>query len=164
MSTSTYVMVLDHVLRKPGTNAVISQGQGLYAALSTTGRLAILCGTDVDKADWFLRTNGFTKHAYLIPEDGTVSPTNGGRRMAQIRQLRGVQAHIEFVIEPDPEIALDLYRNGIPVLAYLHPQFTQPAFRPDYKSTATPWDDLRKEVEYQIDMRAKTAYEDEDPQ
>ena len=162
MSTPTYVMVLDHVLRKPSTNSVITQGQSLYAALATTGRLAILCGEDEDMADWFLRTNGFIKHTHLIPLDKQISPTNSGRRMAQIRSLRTQRAHIEFVIEPDPEIALELYKNGIPVLAYLHPQFTQPAFRPDYSGSARPWEDLTKEVEYQIEMRAKTIYDNED--
>lgn len=162
MSTPTFVIVLDGVLRKPANNAVIEQGSNLYAALAETGRLAILCGEDREKADWFLRTNGFTKHVYLIPEDHTASPTISGRRMAQIRQLRGTQAHIQFVVEPDPRIAADLFKESVPVMAYLHPVYTQPAFRPDYKSTATPWDDLIREVEYQIETKAANAYDFED--
>lgn len=162
MSTPTYVLVLDGVIRKPSTNAVIEQGANLYWALAETGRLALLCGEDREKADWFLRTNGFTKHVYLIPEDPTASPTQAGRRMQQVRQLRSRQTHIQFVVEPDPRIVTELFKESVPVMAYLHPVFTQPAFRPDYQSTATPWDDLIREVEYQIDAKAANAYDFED--
>jgi hypothetical protein len=159
MSTTTYVMVVDGVLRKPATNAVIESGQALYWSLAETGRLALLCGDDKDKVDWFLRTNGFTKHVYLIPEDPTASPTAGGRRMQQIRELRRGQANIAFVVEPDPTIALDLYNESVPVMIYLHPTYTQPAFRPGYKSLAKPWEDLISEVEFQIEQKALNAYD-----
>lgn len=162
MPSPTFVLVLDDVLRKPGTEAVIKQGSVLYEALSNTGRLAILCGEDEARADWFLRTNGFVKHAYLIPEDPTSSPTPEGRRMAQIGDLRSRSAHVEFVVEPDPRIAAEIFQNGIPVMAYLHPKYTQPAFRPDYKSAAVPWDDLVSQVDYQIEMKAKNAYDFQD--
>jgi hypothetical protein len=161
-STPTYVLVLDGVLRKASNNGVIEQGQNLYWALAETGRLALLCGPDLEKADWFLRTNGLTKHVHLIPEDMTASPTPEGRRIQQIRQLRSKQVHIQFVVEPDPRIARALYNESIPVMAYLHPVFSQPAFRPDYKSEATPWDDLIKDVEYAIDSKAANAYNYED--
>jgi hypothetical protein len=159
MATATYVLVVDGVLRKPGTNAVIEQGQALYWALAATGRLVLLCGEDEKKVDWFLRTNGFNKHVHLIPEDPTASPTLEGRRLQQIRQIRGTQANVQFVIEPDPRVALHLFNESIPVLAYLHPVFMQPAFRPGYKSVATPWEDLISEVEYQIDAKAANAYD-----
>lgn len=159
MPSSTYVIVLDDVLRKPSTNGVIRQGSALYESLSNTGRLAILCGEDEDKADWFLRTNGFVRHAYLLAEDPTSAPTPEGRRMAQIGDLRSRSAQIEFVVEPNPAIAAEIFKNGIPVLAYLHPQYSQPAFRPDYKSTAKPWDDLVSQVDYQIEMKAKNPYD-----
>lgn len=161
-STPTYVLVLDGVLRKPSTNGVIEQGQNLYWALAETGRLALLCGPDVEKADWFLRVNGFARHVHLIPEDPTAAPTAEGRRLQQIRQLRSKQVHIQFVVEPDPRIALSLYNESIPVMAYLHPVFSQPTFRPDYKSTATPWDDLIRDVEFSIESKAANAYNFED--
>lgn len=162
MPAPTYVLVVDGVLRKPSTNAIIEQGQELYWALSMTGRLVLLCGEDEDKVDWFLRTNNFTKHALLLPEDPTASPTPAGRRMQQIREVRASGAYIQFVIEPDPRIALHLFQESIPVMAYLHPVFMQPSFRPDYQSVATPWEDLTREVEFQIETKAANAYNHEE--
>jgi hypothetical protein len=159
MTAATYVLVVDGVLRKPSTNAVIESGQALYWSLAQSGRLALLCGEDRDKVDWFLRINGFNKHVHLIPEDPTASPTASGRRLQQIRELRRGQANITFVVEPDPSIALDLFKESVPVMVYLHPVFTQPAFRPGYKSEAKPWEDLISEVNYQIAAKALNAYD-----
>jgi hypothetical protein len=86
MPSPTYVMVVDGVLRKPGTEAVIDQGRALYWALADTGRLALLCGTDKERVDWFLRTNGFNKHVALIEEDLTSAATPEERRVQQIRE------------------------------------------------------------------------------
>lgn len=153
--SSTFVMVLDNVLRKPSTEAINIQGLHLYNAFVSIGRLAILCGEDEERAQWFLRTNGLTKHVHLVPEDPMNSMTKFGRRFAQITYLRTQQCFIEFVVEPDPEIATELFRGGIPVLSYLHPKYTQPSFRPDYESAARPWEDLTQEVRYQEEMRAR---------
>lgn len=159
MAAPTYVLVVDGVLRKPATNAVIESGRALYWSLVETGRLALLCGEDRDKVDWFLRTNAFNKHVHLIPEDPTSSPTPSGRRLQQIRELRRAQSNITFVVEPNPAIALDLYKESVPVMVYLHPVYTQPAFRPGYKSVAKPWEDLISEVEFQIEQKAANAYD-----
>lgn len=160
--SSTYVITLDGVLRHSRTEAINLQGMNLYRALATTGRLAILCGPDEERADWFLRTNGLRQHAYLIPESLDASPTIAGRRMAQITRLRAQQCHIEFVVEPDPDVAAELLRAGIPTLVYLHPQYSQPSFRPDYKGVAKPWENLVTEVDYQIGMRALAVDADPD--
>lgn len=162
MPSSTFVMVLDHVLRRPATQAVNVQGMQLYNALTGIGRLAILCGEDEERASYFLKTNGFNQHAYLIPEKPDSADTPAGRRLAQITELRAMQAHIEFVIEPDPALAVEIFRQGIPVLPYLHPQYTQPSFRPDYSSTATPWENLTKELEFQLSLKASQDYSAED--
>lgn len=154
---STFAMVLDDVLRKTKDESVNLQGMHLYNALASVGRLAILCGPDEEKASWFLASNGFTQHAALIPEKPASAPTKEGRRLYQVTELRAQQARLEFVVEPDPDIATALFREGIPVLVYLHPQYTQPAFRPDYRSVAKPWDNLIDEVDYQIKMRAEEA-------
>jgi hypothetical protein len=49
-------------------------------------------------------------------------------------------------------------------MAYLHPVYTQPQFRPGYNGTATPWEDLTKNVEYQIQTKAENAYDFQDIQ
>lgn len=159
--SSTFVMVLDGFLRRDG-NALNIQGVHLYQALCSSGRVAILCGPDQAEAEWFLKTNGLIKHAYLVPEDPMSSPTKAGRRMAQITYLRSKQSHIEFVFECDPEIATELFAEGIAVNLYLHPQYTRPSFRPDYKGTAVPWDALTQEIHYQEKMKAETVYSDLD--
>lgn len=150
-------MVLDGVLRKHKDESINVQGLHLYNSLSTQGRLSIFCGEDEERAAWFLNSNGLTKHASLIAEKPESAPDKVGRRMQQIIDLRAQKAHIEFVIEPDPEIAAEIFKAGIPTMVYLHPQYTHPSFRPDYTSVAKPWENLTKEVDYQLEMRAEQA-------
>lgn len=50
--------------------------------------------------------------------------------------------------------------NGIGVLNYLHPNYSNPRFRPDYQDTVTPWSELVGEVERQRALRE----EDQRPQ
>lgn len=152
-------MVIDGVLRKASTDAVIEQGKSLYWSLAETGRLVLLGSEDVNRTDWFLRVNGFNKHVLMIPEDVTLAPTKTGRRVAQINALRRTQAAVHFVIEPDPEIARDLFNMAVPVLCYLHPTYTQPSFRPGYTSEAKPWADLVADVEYQVAQKAAHVYD-----
>lgn len=154
---STFVMVLDGVLRKTKDESINVQGLHLYNALVSQGRLSIFCGENEERAAWFLNSNGLNKHASLIAEKPESAPTKVGRRMQQIIDLRAQQAHIEFVIEPDPEIAAEIFRQGIPVMTYLHPQYTHPSFRPDYRSVAKPWENLTSEVDYQIKMKAEES-------
>jgi hypothetical protein len=153
---STFVITLDGVLRN-STQVVNLQGIRLYRALASTGRLAILGGLDEARDKHFLAANALTQHAYLVPESLDAAPTISGRRMAQITFLRRMQCHIDCVVEPDPDVAAELFRNGISVLSYLHPQYTQPSFRPDYKNEATPWNNLVQEVDYQLAMRTAAA-------
>jgi len=155
--SATFVMTLDSVLRNPGSEGLNQQGLALYRALSSTGRLAVLCGPDETRDEWFLASNGLTKHAYLVPEETDSAYTSAARRMNQIIYLRSQGCIIEFVIEPDPAVAVHLFTHGVPVMVYLHPQYSTPSFRPDYESVAKPWDNLVKQVDYQMAMRAQAA-------
>jgi hypothetical protein len=56
---------------------------------------------------------------------------------------------------PDPDLARDLYVEGVPVLLYLHPQFSSRSFRPDHEPGLTPWNELAEEVEFQIKAKAE---------
>lgn len=160
----TVAMVLDGVIRRDRTSGqMIRQGLRVYHSLAATGNLVIFCGADVDRADWFLRANGLSQHGMLIPEDIAASPTPEGRRMSQVRRLRATGATLDFVVEPDPDIAAELFREGIPVMAYLHPSYSLPSFRPDYRGESTPWKTLTEEVDYQLEMRANHSYIDSDP-
>lgn len=157
--SSTVAITVDGVLRHPRTRAANLQGMLLYNALATTNRLALLTSTDED-TDWFLKFNGLTEHAFVMPEVLSDGPTSADRRIAQVGRLRQQGCAVESVIDPDPEVAAALYENGIPVMLYLHPQYTQPSFRPDYKSVAKPWDSLVSAVDYQIQLRTNTVEKD----
>lgn len=162
MSSSTFVITVNGVLRHPRTKALNLQGMHLYRALATTGRLALLGDEDQDGTEWFLRTNGLREHAYLITEEATDGPTPASRRLVQVARLRSKGYAIEAVIEPDPEVSAALLDAGIPVLTYLHPQYSTPSFRPDFDRTARPWDHLVSTVDYQIELRANDIVKDPD--
>lgn len=158
----TYAMVLDGVLRKNKDGAVNRHGLLLYNALATVGRMAILGSQNPERDDWFLKTNGFTTHSHLIPERIEDGSDEWRRRFAQVGRLRQEGANVEFVIEPDPSIAASLIASSVPVLLYIHPQYSAPSFRPDYDNTAKPWAELTKEIDYQIRLRATHAYKEAD--
>lgn len=148
-----YVITLPGVLQKTN-EAPNPQGIALYRSLAATGRVAVLCGPDVSKAEWFLATNALSDHVNLVPESVESHPTIAGRRRAQIASLRAQGTHIEFVVDPDPEVVAGLHEDGLAALLYLHPQFSQPSFRPDFKSTATPWSEMVAVVDYQMKIKA----------
>lgn len=149
----TYVLTLHGVLQQPN-GAPNPQGLSLYRALASVGRLVVLGGLDRAKDEWFLATHDLRDHVNFVPESIEKHPTELGRRRAQIGTLRAQGSHIELVVEPDPEIVAALHEDGLPTLLYLHPRFTQPAFRPDYKSEATPWNQLVQTVNYQEALKA----------
>jgi hypothetical protein len=64
---------------------------------------------------------------------------------------------IDLVVEPDPEIAAALLRNGITVVPLLVPQFARPEFRPDWDGSAVPWDTLVNEIDAQRSLRGILA-------
>jgi len=150
---STFAITIDGVLRKQLDQTINQDGLFLYEALSYVGRVALLGSDRPDVDDRFCRINGLNRHFEIIPEAIESASTAAGRRIQQVRSMR--QEGLQFVVEPDPEIALEMFRNGMTVLPYLHPRYTQPSFRPDYSSRAQPWETLISEVDYQIDMKAK---------
>jgi hypothetical protein len=160
---SVFVFVLDGVMRY---NAAINvPGAEMYRSLSAHNRVAILCGENKEEAEHFLRVNDFRTHAYVIEEDPTSSPTKEGRRRDQISRLRQYGSHVELVLEPDPEIAADLFSWGVPTMVYLHPQYSRPSFRPDFGREVKPWDTLVETIDYQTEMRTKDsrlAFSEED--
>lgn len=149
----TYVLTLHGVLQQPN-GAPNPQGLALYRAFASLGRLAILGGLERKRDEWFLATHGLTDHVEFLPELLVNHPTELGRRRAQIGGLRSKGTQVDLVVEPDPEIVAALHEDGVPTLMYLHPRFSQPAFRPDYKSVAKPWDTLVETVQYQERLKA----------
>lgn len=154
--TATVGIVVEGVMRRDVGEGVIPQGQRLYWGLMESYKVALL--TDCDHLDlgvveYWLKVNGFNKHAYVMPVSLLDPEDPGERRMQQISRLRRAGCAVELLIEPDPVIAAHVMGNGIGVLNYLHPNYSNPRFRPDYQETVTPWNSLVDEVERQRVMR-----------
>lgn len=161
----TYVLTL-HGLLQQSNGAPNPQGLALYRAFTSIGRVAVLGGLNRERDEWFLATHGLTEHPEFLPELIEKHPTELGRRRAQIGALRAKGTVIDLAVEPDPEIVAALHEDGVPCLLYLHPRFSQPAFRPDYESVAKPWATLVETVQYQERLKAAqvliTPAEEED--
>ncbi|MFE4681593.1 hypothetical protein ACFRNJ_12245 [Streptomyces sp. NPDC056721] len=152
--TATVAIVIEGVLQREVGNAVIGQGQRLYWGLMEAYNVALLTDeTNLELVQHWLRVNGFNKHPYLIPQNLKDPQDPAERRMRQVSRLRAAGCNVELVIEPNPQIAAHLMANGIGVLNYLHPNYSNPRFRPDYQDTVTPWSELVGEVERQRALR-----------
>ncbi|RZU35991.1 hypothetical protein EV284_3474 [Streptomyces sp. BK022] len=152
--TATVAIVIEGVLMREVGDAVITQGQRLYWGLMESYKVALITDdTDVEPVQHWLKVNGFNKHPYLIPAHLKDPEDEGQRRLKQISRLRQAGCNVELVIEPNPQIAAYLMAHGIGVLNYLHPNYSNPRFRPDYQDTVTPWSELVGEVERQRALR-----------
>jgi hypothetical protein len=145
-------VALDGVLRKPLDVEAQDFGASLlFASLVENFRVVVLGGEDTEKDEHFLMINGMVRYVKIEP----MLPTDRGRVENQIGRLRREGFHFEFVVVPDPGLARDLYEDGVPVLLYLHPQFSNRSFRPDHEPGLTPWNELAEEVEFQINAKAE---------
>lgn len=152
--TATVAIVLEGVLRREVGEGTIGQGVRLYAGLMETYKVALITDNDdVDQVKHWLRVNGLSKHAYLIPPALKDPEDPAERRMAQISRLRQAGCTVELLIEPNPLIAAHVMKQGIAVLNYLHPSYANPRFRPDFREEVTPWSELVVEVERQRALR-----------
>lgn len=149
--------VLDGVLRRlSDMNALNNNGLTLFEGLKPWGRVTFLLDgypSDRDLAEHFLKLNRITGHVGLdvsVPSDGIDTVA---RRLAQINRLRR-NGSINFVVEPDPQVAAALLAAGVPTLLYLHPQYTVPSWRPDHNGSLRRWDDLVSETDRQVTLRA----------
>lgn len=162
----TVAVVLDGVLRKPLDREALDQGARLlFHSLSEHYRIVVLGGEESAKERdrvW-LASNQLVRYVHfdtIIPEDGDVVVQPDGSPMStsrfnQIMRLRTEGWHFDFLVVPDPELAKDVYAAGMPVLLYLHPTYTSPSFRPDYEGGIRSWDDLVREVEFQVKVKAE---------
>lgn len=146
-----------HGVLQTSQGAPNPQGIALYHAMSSIGRLIVLGGLDVEKDAWFLATNNLTTHILYEPEVLESGPTELDRRSQQISRIRASGMSIDLLVDPDPSVIAMVHDRGLAAMLYLHPKFTQPAFRPDYKSEATPWQKLLKSVEYQERLKVAAA-------
>lgn len=150
------LMTIDGVLRQAGHLSADETGVLLYQRLcSDKQRVGLLGSSDgPEKDEWFLNTEGLTQHCLYIPYRSEAHPTEHGRRIAQISKARA-SGRVALVVDPDPTVIATLHEDGIPALLYLHPRYTTPEFRPDFKSEAKPWDEMVKVIDYQAELKAK---------
>jgi hypothetical protein len=145
-------ITIDGVLRKPLDVEAQDFGASLlFASLVENFRVVVLGTEDTERDEHFLMVNGMVRYVKIEP----MLPTDRGRVAAQVARLRREGFNFEFVVLPDPDLARDLYVEGVPVLLYLHPQFSSRSFRPDHEPGLTPWNELAEEVEFQIKAKAE---------
>jgi hypothetical protein len=152
--SATVAIVIEGVLSREVGEAVIHQGQRLYWGLMEAYKVALISdSTDTDAVQHWLKVNGFNKHPYITFTQTADPEDPAERRMRQISRLRQAGCNVELLIEPDPRIAAHAMANGVGVLNYLHPNYSNPRFRPDFKESVTPWSELVDEVERQRALR-----------
>lgn len=152
---------LEDVLRKPLDVEAQDFGASLlFASLVDVFRVVVLGTNDPARDEQFLAVNGMTRYVRIEP----VLPGDGEgveeQRRRQVARLRREGFLFEFVVVPDPALARELYEDGVPVLLYLHPQFSSRSFRPDHDPGITPWNDLAEEVEFQLQAKAEKNRKD----
>lgn len=151
---NTVAIVIDGVLRAPVGEGLIDSGVKLYHSLLEHTRVALIADeVELDKVQHWLKVNGLTKHPVLVGAKVTDPEGDSARRLKQIARLREAQSYLDFLVEPDPQVAADCLQNGVPVLLALHPKYSRPDHRPDFRGAITPWGALVSEVERQAELR-----------
>jgi hypothetical protein len=154
-------IALDGVLRKPLDVEAQDFGASLlFASLVENFRVVVLGTEDVARDEHFMAVNGMVRYVKIEPLLTSDGKGVADQKRRQIARLRREGFQFEFVVVPDPELALDLYADGVPVLAYLHPQFSNRSFRPDHEPGLTPWNELAEEVEFQLNAKAEMNRKD----
>lgn len=157
----TVAVALDGVLRKPLDVEAQDFGASLlFASLVDNFRVVVLGTEDPVKDEHFLSVNGLVRYVKIEPLLAADGPDEYSRKIAQVRRLAAEGFRFEFVVLPDPSLARDLYAEGYPVLLYLHPTFSNKAFRPDYSGGIRPWHELEQEVEFQLAAKAEQIRKD----
>lgn len=149
-------IALDGVLRKPLDVEAQDFGASLlFASLVQHFRVVVLGTDDPARDEHFLSINGLVKYIKIEPirpEDGKEV---GRQKWQQVQRLRAEGFQFEFIVVPDPDLARELYVEGLPVLLYLHPTFSSRSFRPDHVEGIRPWNELAEEVEFQLTAKAE---------
>lgn len=149
-------IALDGVLRKPLDVEAQDFGASLlYASLVDNFRVVVLGTQDLAKDHHFMTINGMGRFVKIEPLRASDGVGAAAQQRKQVQRLLAEGFKFEFVVVPDPELAKDLYAQGVPVLLYLHPTFSARSFRPDYVGGQRPWQELVDEVEFQRIVKAE---------
>jgi hypothetical protein len=160
--SATVVIVVEGVLRGTG-DAIHASGLRLYHGLNSAEKIALISSDNEPRVSQWLKVNGLNKHTHLITIESVDFPDPIEQRIRQVNLLRRQGCDIDFVVEPDPAMAAALLAKGVPVMVALHPSYSRPEFRPGYKGSVTPWDELEHEVTLMRELRASDERTGLDP-
>ena len=163
---STAVIPVTGVLQKASDSGPIEAGLKLYRAMAETYNVVLIAGPDEDKdrLEHWLALHGLHQHshvhyteAYLVEQLGPF-----GSWIYTIRALRRRGFMLDIIIEPDPVVAAGLMQDGFTVLAFLHPAYARPEWRPGFTQAVQPWDELIAQVEHDQLVRNKDTRTEDD--
>lgn len=146
---NTIVVTVEGVLRKLTDGSRIHEGVELVQRLS---------GEGIGNNTIIHLTSGPASEAesWLDAHDIACDLVLGARedRVLQLRRLRYEWGYpVMLVVEPDPDIAVDLMADGYTTMLFLHPEYAKPEWRPDHEHAMKTWDEIRDMRTKDIDRR-----------
>lgn len=147
MGINACAIVVEGVLQQPISSAPIIAGINMYKGLSHNFHIILISDQESSDLSYWLRLEGLKDHGRVISKDNSLDgKTPEARRLYQCNSLRASGYSIEFVIEPNPQIAAELFRGGFNVLNYLNFSYALPQWRPDFEEETKKWEDLEREA------------------
>lgn len=141
-------MVVEGVLRAPGSEAHLDTGWGLYHACAVNTRLYLLSATwTAPEIQPWLAKRHLTHHLQYLHQ---TDPGPEGR-LETLERLRSWR--VSLILEPDPACAAAELESGWPTALITHPLYTQARWRPDYTGRIRPWEQLTDAIERQQQLR-----------
>lgn len=157
MARSSAVIVIPGVLQKIVSAAPIMTGIQLYHGLAETFNLVLVTDDSKESTDRWLQLENLNKHGTVI-----YGEEKQGQRIRQVNGLRLRGFAIDLVVEPDPELAAELLRNGYTVCNFIHSMYAYPQFRPDFEGEDKGWERLKERAEIDALLRAADTRLDKD--
>lgn len=147
----TVVMVAEHILRTPNSEASTEVGNALFRALAPATRLHLLTysWTGEELSAWLGR-HQLRGHVGILTCDGP----EPAARIDTLRRTRSWR--VELVIDHDAECAAAAVAEGWTCLLWAPATFLEPSWRPDHPKDIRPWDALLEELNHQQEMRNHT--------
>lgn len=142
---NTIVVSIEGVLRKVTDGTRINEGCELLNELADRyTRVFLTSGSCVEAEDW-LDGQGIGYDLVLGTRED---------RVEHLRTIRyGYGYPVSLVVEPDPDLAIDIMAEGYTVLLFMHPAYAKPEWRPDHKDAVMSWDELKTLRRKDIDRR-----------
>jgi len=147
----TAFISIDGVLRTD-VGDPIHEGLKLFRTMVGNYRIVLATDGSSDEAEHWLRTNLVTGYAELY--DNRLAFEGQDLRLRQLSLAR--HGGIELFIDCDPDRCASAIASGVPTMLFAKPGFMR------RKRSATPWSDVKKEIEAQKELKAKIIL-DSDP-